>query len=341
MSALNFLALLTGSVHIQTDNHTMGFISGGKSFLHMLSLPKPDYEVYCREKRLERYKTYGGRARHLRLHALAHHILIPLMGAEMRLTGRRLHILQDDRKKTARPIIFCPTHIGGVDIEMSFLAIKSPCWLVLGNPHELYKDINGMMLQMNGWIPLDVLHKPDRTVAKAQMTALLKKGGNLLLFPEGTQNISANALLGHLYAGAVDLAITCGAEIVPIAICRDKNDYYFILGENISYEGCAYEDRFKLTDELRDRMATLKWEIIEQLPMLKRSEISETAYDEFVKSVITMNTEYTLTVEDIQAEAYHPKGVTDPSEAFAHLDMMFPSWKNAFLFDKRLTGYRN
>ena len=296
----------------------------------MLSLPKPDYEVYCREKRLERFYTYGGRVRHLRLHALAHHILIPLMGAEMRLTGRRLQVLRDGRKKTSRPVIFCPTHIGGVDIEMSFLAVKNPCWLVLGNPHELYKDVNGMMLQMNGWIPLDILQKPDRTAAKAQMTALLKKGGNLLLFPEGIQNISANALVGHLYAGAVDLAITCGAEIVPIAICRDKDIYYFILGENISYECCAYEDRFKLTDELRDRMASLKWEIIEQLPMLKRSEISETTYDDFVKSVITMNTEYTLTVEDIQAEAFHPKGVTDPSDAFAHLDTLVPSRKNVF-----------
>ena len=107
----------------------------------------------------------------------------------------------------------------------------------------------------------------------------------------------------------------------------------------ILHEGCAYEDRFKLTDELRDQMATLKWEIIEQLPMVKRSEISETAYDDFVNSVITMNTEYTLTVEDIQAEAFHPKGITDPAEAFTHLDMLIPSRENAYLFDKRLTGY--
>ena len=317
----------------------MSIINSIASFIHMLRLPKPDYEVYCREKRLERYKCYGGRVHHLRLHAFAHRILIPLMGAEMRLTGRRLHVLRDDRKKSNHPIIFCPTHIGGVDIEMSFLAVNDPCWLVLGNPHELYKDVNGMMLQMNGWIPLDIFQKPDRTAAKAQMTALLKKGGNLLLFPEGIQNISANALVGHLYAGAVDLAITCGAEIVPIAICRDKNDYFFILGENISYEGCAYEDRFRLTDELRDRMATLKWEIIKQLPQLKRSEISETAYDDFVKSVITLNMEYTLTVEDIQAEAFHPKGLTDPSEAFANLNMLIPSRENAFLFNKRLIGY--
>ena len=311
---------------------------GFKSFAHMLRLPKPDYEVYCREKRLERFEKYGGRVRHLRLHALAHCILVPLMKAELYLGGKRLTVLRDERKKTDRPIIFCPTHIGGVDIEMSFLAIKSPCWLVLGNPHELYKDVNGMMLQMNGLIPLDILQKPDRTAAKAQMKALLNKGGNLLLFPEGIQNISANALVGHLYAGAVDLAITCGAEIVPIAICRDKNDYFFILGENISYEGCPYEDRFGLTSELRDRMASLKWEIIEQLPLLKRCEISDTAYDDFVTSVITMNTEYTLTVEDIQAEAFHPKGIIDAAEAFAFMDMLIPHRENAFLFSKRHSG---
>ncbi|MBQ6488205.1 MAG: 1-acyl-sn-glycerol-3-phosphate acyltransferase [Solobacterium sp.] len=228
-----------------------------------------------------------------------------------------------------------------MDIEMSFLAISTPCWLALGNPHELYKDINGMMLQMNGLIPMDVHQKSDRTAGKAQMKALLEKGGNLLLFPEGTQNISANALVGHLYAGAVDLAITCGAEIVPIAICRNKDDYYFILGENISYEGCSYDDRFSLTDALRNQIASLKWEIIEQLPPLKRSEIPDTAYDDFIESIITMNTEYTVTAEDIRSEEFHPKGITDPSDAFAYLDSLIPSEQNAFLYNKRLTGYRS
>ena len=309
------------------------------SFLHMFRLPKPDYEVYCREKRLERFEKYGGRVRYLRLHALAHRILVLLMRAELYLGGKRLTVLRDDRKKTDHPIIFCPTHIGGVDIEMSFLATKTTCWLLLGDPRELYKSIDGMMLQMNGWIPMDVPEKADRTAAKAQMKALLKKGGNLLMFPEGIQNISPNAVLGYLYAGAVDLAITCGAEIVPIAIGRDEDKYYFILGEKISYDGCAYEDRFRLTDELRDRMASLKWEIIEQLPPIRREELSETAYDDFVSSVLTLNTKYTFIVDDIKAEQFYPKGITDPAEAFAFMDKLIPCQKNAFLFNKRLSGF--
>lgn len=317
----------------------MSVINSVSSFFHMLRLPKPEYEVYCREKRLERLEKYGGRVRHLCLHAMAHRVLIPLMKAELYIAGKRLSILRDERKLTRRPVIFCPTHIGGVDIEMSFLAIKTPCWLVLGNPRELYKNINGMMLQMNGLIPMDIMHKCDRTAAKAQMKALLQKGGNLLLFPEGTQNISANSLVGHLYAGAVDLAISCGAEIVPVAIARDANRYYFILGENVHYDGYTYEDRFRLTDELRDRMATLKWEIIERLPALRRDELSITAHDDFIKSVITMNTEYTLTVDDIKAEAFHPKDITEPEEAFCFVTNLTPCHENAFLFNKRLNGF--
>lgn len=312
-----------------------------RSFIYMLSLPKPDYEIFCREKRLEHYHTYGGHVEHLQLHSFAHHILVQLMRAEMRLTGRRLHVVRDDRKKTSRPIIFCPTHIGGVDIEMSFLAIKSPCWIVLGDPHELYKDINGIMLRMNGWIPLDVMHKEDRRAAKAQMIALLKKGGNLLLFPEGVQNISANALVGHLYAGAVELAITCGAEIVPMAICRKDDDYYIALGENISYEGHTIEDRFALTGELRNCMASLKWNLIERFPKLSRRDISESAYDDFISSILSLNAEYSLTVEDIQEEAFHPKDITDPSDVFSHQNLLVPNLNNAFLFDKRAFGYNS
>ena len=315
----------------------MSIIKSISSFIHMLHLPKPDYEVYCREKRLERYEKYGGYVHNLRLHSFANRFLVPMMKAELYLKGIRLSVFRDDRKRAKRPVIFCPTHIGGVDIEMSFIAIKTPCWLLLGDPRELYKNINGMMLQMNGWIPMDVLHKRDRIAAKAKMKALLQKGGNLLLFPEGTQNISPNALVGYLYAGAVDLAITCGAEIVPIAIGKDENRYIFSIGENISYDGCAFSDRFHLADELRDRMAALEWEIIEQLPAIKRSEIPKNAYDDYIKNILTLNTEYTFTAEDIKAEAFHPKHLTEPTEAFAFMNNLIPRCENAFLFNKRLS----
>ena len=105
---------------------------------------------------------------------------------------------------------------------------------------------------------------------------------------EGTQNVSPDLLLNHLYAGAVDLAITCHAEIVPIALEWDKDTYYCVIGENIDYTGCRYEDRFTLSENLRDQMATLKWKIIEHLPSLKHSDITEEYYKSFIDHILTI-----------------------------------------------------
>ena len=115
--------------------------------------------------------------------------------------------------------------------------------------------------------------------------------------------------------------------------------FYFILGKNISYDGCNYEDRFHLTDELRDHMSSLKWELIEHFPAIRRNELPDTAYEDFMKSVITPNIESVMTVDEVRAAVFHPKGITDPAEAFAFLDRLIPCRKNAFLFDKQLTGF--
>ena len=102
---------------------------------------------------------------------------------------------------------------------------------------------------------------------------------------------------------------------------------------------CIYEDRFRLTDELRDHMSSLKWEIIEHFPAIRRNELPDTADEDFMKNIITPNIEAVMTIDEIRAAAFHPKGMTDPAEAFAFLDRLIPCWKNAFLFDKRLTGF--
>ena len=80
------------------------------------------------------------------------------------------------------------------------------------------------------------------------------------------------------------------------------------------------------------------WDILEQLPSAKRSEIPETAYDDFIKDILSLNAEYTLTVDDIKEERFIPKGITEPEEAFEFMNTLNPSLENAFLFNKRLFG---
>ena len=49
--------------------------------------------------------------------------------------------------------------------------------------------------------------------------------------------------------------------------------------------------------------------------------------------------EYTFTVDDIRAEEFHPKGITEPAEAFAFLDRLIPCRENAFLLNRHLSGF--
>lgn len=306
-------------------------------FIKGVRLPQEQCEKYFRDKRIESFKTNGIQLKYFKAHALANRILTPLLRIQMALEKHKLIIVSDNRKKTNKPVIFCPTHIGGVDIEMSIIATNSPCWVLIGDPRELYKTFDGLLLKMNGAIFFDVQEKEDRIVAKETMRAVLNNGCNLFMFPEGTQNTSINALVGRLYAGAVDLAISCNAEIVPIVLCRDGKDYYCSVGENISYENCSYEDRFVLTGELRDKIATMKWKIIEKLPVNSRKQLPDSAYDDFINGVLALNAEYTITPESIKHDRFIPKDIAEPEDVFSFMEKLVPSKENAFLMrDKQI-----
>ena len=65
------------------------------------------------------------------------------------------------------------------------------------------------------------------------------------------------------YTGAAEMAICTGAEIVPIAFEKFGKNFYVNIGANISPKNFVLEQKQELTDMLRDRLATLKWELWE------------------------------------------------------------------------------
>lgn len=195
------------------------------------------------------------------------------------------------------------------------------------------------MLDLNGYFPVDTLYKPDRHIAKARAEELLRRGGNVLLFPEGAFNISPNRLLMYLYAGAVELAITCNVEIIPMAIVRDGKTYYVNFGKNLSYEGLSPDQRFESTDLQRGKMAALVWEVLEQLPIQNRASLPSDYYEKnyLGEMMGTQVDGYSYSVQDINDTLFWPKNLIEPETAFTFMDKLIPSRENAFLFSKRLS----
>ncbi len=305
------------------------------SIIKGLTLPQDELDQYYIQKRKRHYEKHGAVPKFIKLHNLLHWLLVPCIILLRKINGIKLTIICDERTKTKEPVIYACTHIGGVDIETAFEVIKKSCWLFLGDPREVYKNIDGFMLGLNGVIYLDSKDKYDRRIAKETAIGLLQNGGSLMIFPEGAWNISVNQPIMGLFTGTADIAIQSKAQIVPVALeCYGKH-MYAAIGKTIEVAG-VWEDKYELTNYLRDALASLKWRIFESVGVWNRKDIPENYRQTFVDSIINDNKDTSYTEQDVIDTMFRDRNITTYEEAFAHLRTIHPTMKNAFLFNKRL-----
>ena len=287
-------------------------------------------------KRKYFYKKYGTFSNFIKLRYKLHGFLLNFVKLNRIINGVSLEILNDRRLNINKPTIFAVTHVGGDDIESAFEAIKTPAHLLLGDPNELYLNAAGLLLFFNGVIGMDTKDKLDRRICKERAVATLRKGGNVLIFPEGALNISPNQLVYYMYSGAVQMAIEADAQIIPVAVLKNRKNYTVNIGENIDYSNTALKDKYILTEELRDTLATLQYENIESQPMQKHEILKSDSYAEFVNDVINSHKGTSFGIKDVYETRYKPKNITSNSDAFSHLNTIDINAKTAFLFNKRL-----
>lgn len=236
-----------------------------------------------------------------------HKIMFAIIKMKRVLLHQKLTILHDEREDTDKPIIYACTHIGRYDIEMALESIQDTCFLFLGSPGKLYRSLDGVLVYLFGFIGCDTTEKEDRHIAKELAIRTLKQGGNILIFPEGAWNITENQVVMKLYTGTIEMAIRSGADIVPIAIEQYEKSFYINIGKNISLDETSdLNKKRKLSDDLRDTLCTLKWEIWEQFPITKRSSLPENMGQIFVGRIMS-ETANDYTVEEIERDRFHEK----------------------------------
>lgn len=234
-----------------------------------------------------------------------HKIMFAIIKMKRVLLHQKLTVLHDEREDTDKSIIYACTHIGRYDIEMALESIQDTCFLFLGSPGKLYRSLNGVLVYLFGFIGCDTTEKEDRHIAKELAIRTLKQGGNILIFPEGAWNITENQVVMKLYTGTIEMAIRSGADIVPIAIEQYEKSFYINIGKNISLDETSdLNKKRKLSDDLRDTLCTLKWEIWEQFPITKRSSLPENMGQIFVEKIMS-ETANDYTLEEIERDRFH------------------------------------
>ncbi len=164
---------------------------------------------------------------------------------------RRAYVVVANHQSTADPWL-----LSSLRWDMRWIAKAS-----------LFKaPVIGWLMRLGG--DLEVVRGQGASVKAmlAEARATLARGMSLMIFPEGTR--SPDGELGRFKDGAFELAIACGAPILPVVVdgthhCRPKGSWWF--GEAdavakvlppIATEGLTMADVPALREQVRTTIAT-------------------------------------------------------------------------------------
>lgn len=305
----------------------------------------PDYYRLKRKYLHEHGKSISG----MKWRELIHPVMLSIMTIDTKIFSRQtMEIIRDDRMKTEKPKIYAITHMGMDDYQVISEAIKEHQIPLSADPERMYRTLDGKVLDLNGIIYCDTDDKEDRGISQSTAIELLKSGKNLLIYPEGVWNITPNLLMLPIFPGIIRMAKETGAEIIPCAIEQYEKHFIVSIGKNFTIEDKKYnneEEEKKYIEEkkqeLRDIMATLKWEVISKRPQEKRKDIGdyETYNRNFKDERLNEWHDPKTSIpyyndEIVEKRTFRVKNITFSKDAFNYFGKIKLNRNNAFLFRK-------
>ena len=115
-----------------------------KNFFQRMKMPLTELEEYYRECRANAYEN-NDPIKGIKWRQKVHFLLIAGLRISRIISGKKLHIINDQHIDTGKPLIYACTHIGWSDVEMAIAAIKSHAYPFWGDPGEMYRRIVGFL----------------------------------------------------------------------------------------------------------------------------------------------------------------------------------------------------
>ena len=165
---------------------------------------------------------------------------------------------------------------------------------------NLYR-MDRIFFNLLGAIWVDRRDRKERSDAKAKILFYLKHGQSILWFPEGTWNLSDNLLMLPMRWGIIEVADKAQAQIVPMAIQYDRKTKECFVKFAEPIYGEKLTDYRKGIQMLRNIMATLRWELMEEFSnVVVRDEVGhqrlEEEKNEIIKEYPPLDWEYEKSV---------------------------------------------
>ena len=234
------------------------------------------------------------------------------------------------------PKIFAVTHTySREDISWGISFADEQSFLITNAYQELLYTSDGWALWASGIILVDRYDKENRRASIEKAKRVIEFGGNVMIFPEATWNQSPNLLVQKLYPGVYRIAKQTRVPIIPISTMVYDDICYVSRGEPIYVDDYDQQEGLSI---IRDSLATLKWEIMEEYGKTTRKELlngmlPDEYWNDHLEDYIAKQTIYEreeenharfIDASDIEYEQY-----------LHHMDSIMPRCENAFLFNKK------
>ena len=247
------------------------------------------------------------------------------------LAGGDVEVIVDGLENIPNgPVIFASTHQGILD---NFVWITDcPKHAMIFHSAETNKAL--LVAQTNTRLILvtkDKTNMRHRINAKLDMISVLLKGHSVYICPETAWNLSPNRLHLPLNYGFIDIAQKANAPIVPMVIeytYDSSAEKERITRIHIRYgKTVVIEEQDLLLGKLseyQEKIATIRWELIEEKGIFHRYDVSNYDYINYVKGNLQ---NLKLGKIDVNRERNGIYGANEEFYLFHHLnDVPWDKW---------------
>ena len=164
--------------------------------------------------------------------------------------------------------IFVMNHSTVYDAPVASEVIKEHFYILVAK--QSLALIDRLFFLLNGVVYIDRKDAKSKEKGMEQMEKIIRRGNNLLLYPEGTWNRTPSKPMLPLNWGVIELAKRTQVPIIPIVAEFTAESCYIMFGDEmyVNYEA----DKKAFINYLEDIMATMRWDIWERTPIQKRTD---------------------------------------------------------------------
>lgn len=235
----------------------------------------------------------------------------------------KIKIINKEKLAVNGPTIYVANHSNFHDIPTMCEIVPSPFTILLGVQN--LRIIDKIVFFLNGRIYVDRHDSVSKANSKIDLIKTIVNGGNLLVFPEATWNLTENKLILPLNWGVIDVAKKTKATIKPIVMEYEDDECNIMIGDDFTVK--ENDSKQEKIEELTEQMATMKWELIERKGISNRKDIGKQDLDIYT---IDRCAEYPCLDVEYEKSVIRRPYITE-EEAFEHLKNIEINQNNLFL----------